>query len=101
MQAVGTKRSVGPLIQVLEDPQPLVALQAEHTLQDMTQHQVIPPAGRPAANGLPPVPVRDPKDLDMGAELRLWSAWHAQHKTALRTSWSAWWEKNKATTKIE
>lgn len=102
MQAVGTKRSVGPLIQVLDDLQPLVALQAEHALQDMTKHREIPEAGQAIkANGLPPVPLRDPKEPDLDSEQRIWAAWHAQYKIALRKSWSDWWEKNKSSVKVD
>jgi len=102
LQAIATRRSVMPLIQVLDDVQPLVALKAEYTLREMTQHREIPPEGEPTgANGLPPVPVRDPQDLDMEAELKLWTTWHAQYKTQLRAAWSDWWEKNKDKTRID
>jgi hypothetical protein len=102
LQAIGTKRSVAPLIQVLDDRQPLVALKADYTLREMTKHREIPPAGEPTgANGLPPVPTRDSKDLALDAEQKLWADWHAQHKDKLKEAWSAWWEKNKDSVKVE
>lgn len=101
MQAVGTKRCVTPLIQVLTDSQPLVTMNANLTLQEMTKHQVVPEAGKPAVDGLAPMPVADPKELDPTVHLRSWSAWHAENKVKLQQAWSAWWEKNKATAKVE
>ncbi len=101
MQAVGTKRSVSPLIQVLTDAQPLVAMNANLTLEEMTKHKVIPETGKPAVDGLPPAPAADAGELDPDVYLKRWAVWHAENKTKLQQAWSAWWEKNKTTTKID
>lgn len=101
MQSVATKRCISPLIQVLDDAQPLVAMNANLTLQEMTKHQVIPEAGKPPVDGLPPTPVADHGELEPDAYLKRWAAWHTEHKAKLKTAWTAWWEKNKTTTKVD
>ena len=102
LQAVGGKACVEHLIATLLDDVPLVAFQAEKTIEVMTNHKVIPPPGGDVgANGLPPVPVRAANDLAMDAELRIWSAWYGQNKQALHDTWFEWWKINKAATKID
>jgi hypothetical protein len=101
LKAVATRRSIEPLLGALEDPQPLVALNADHLLRGLTKHRVIPDAGQPAVGGLPPVPARDPKDLRLDAEEKVWAAWHREHHAALHRAWRTWWEANRATVVIE
>jgi hypothetical protein len=102
LKALGTRQSVEPLINVLDDPQPLVALNADYLLQGITKHSEIPAAGQPTgANALPPVPRRDPQDLALDADEKLWAAWHGEHRAALKKAWSIWWTANKATIKID
>lgn len=96
LMATGTKVSVDHLIFCLDDDEPLVALRANTTLQEMTKHNEIPPTGgATGANGLPAVPLRPATDLAMDADLRQWAAWHRTHGKALRTAWTAWWSDNK------
>ena len=96
LMATGTKVSVDHLIFCLDDDAPLVALRANTTLQEMTNHNEIPPAGSPAgANGLPPIPNRPAADLALDADLRLWTAWHQDHAKQLRAAWTSWWGANK------
>ena len=96
LMATGTKVSVDHLIFCLDDDEPLVALRANTTLQEMTNHNEIPPAGSPAgANGLPPVSIRPAADLALDADLRLWTAWHHEYAKQLRAAWTSWWGANK------
>lgn len=101
LKGVATRRSIEPLMGALEDPQPLVALNADHLLRALTKHSVIPAAGQPVANDLPPVPVRNADDLSLDADERLWAAWHQQHRVALHQAWRGWWQKNQALVVIE
>lgn len=101
MQAVGGKPCISPLIQVLTDPQPLVAMNANLLLEEMTKHKVIPESGKPAVDGLAPVPAANPQELDPSVAFKAWSAWHAENKLSLQKAWSSWWEQNKATAKID
>ena len=102
LKATGTRNAIEPLIATLVDPEPLVALNAEHLLQGMTKHREIPEAGKPAgANGLPPVPTRDPKELALDADEKLWAVWQREHGEKLKQSWTAWWAANKDKVKVE
>ncbi len=106
LQAIGTRACIPHLIAVLDDPEPLVAFRADVTLQELTKHSEIPkvtkdPSPSPAANGLPPVPLRDPKDLEMDAERRMFAAWHKEHGRALRSAWDRWWSENKEQINLE
>jgi hypothetical protein len=102
LQAVGGKSCVEHLIATLLDDVPLVAFQAEKTIEVMTNHKVIPAAGtETGANGVPAIPARAANDLAMDAELRIWTAWYGQNKQALHDAWFQWWKNNKAATKIE
>lgn len=102
LMATGTKVSVDHLIFCLDDDEPLVALRANTTLQEMTSHNEIPPAGSAlGTNGLPPVPVRPATDLAMDADLRQWTAWHHAHAKQLRAAWTSWWSANKDQIKIK
>ncbi len=102
LKATATRNSVEPLISTLVDSEPLVALNAEHLLQGLTKHREIPEAGKPVgANGLPPVPLRDPKELALDADEKLWAAWHHDNSEKLKQSWSAWWAANKSQVKVE
>lgn len=102
LQGIGTRLCVPHLIAVLDDPQPLVALRATTTLRELCQHREIPEAGAAAgANGLPPVPERDPGDLAMDAELRLWSAWFREYGHRHRLAWERWWEANRDTVVVK
>jgi hypothetical protein len=101
LKAVGTRLSVEPLLGALEDPQPLVALNAERLLREMLKHEVIPAPGAPARNGLPPVPTRPANDLALDADEKLWAAWHREHHATLHRNWRTWWEANRATVKID
>lgn len=101
LKAVGTRRSVEPLMGALEDPQPLVALNADHLLREMLKHNVIPAAGEAPRDGLPPVPQRAADDLALDADEKLWAAWHREHHATLHRQWRAWWEANRTTVKID
>lgn len=101
MQATATKRSVSTIIQVLDDPQPLVAMNADLLLREMTKHQVIPDAGQAPIDGLAAPVTTDANDQDPDATLKAWSAWHADNKIVLKQHWTDWWEKNKSTVKID
>ncbi len=96
LMATGTRASVDHLIFCLDDDTPLVALRANTTLQELTNHNEIPPAGgATGSNGLPPVGVRAAQDLALDAELRQWVTWHQQHAKQLRAAWTSWWSANK------
>lgn len=101
LKAVGTRRSVEPLMGALEDPQPLVALNADRLLREMLAHNVIPAPGEAPRDGLPPVPTRPANDLALDADEKLWAAWHREHRVALHKAWRTWWDANKATVKID
>jgi hypothetical protein len=102
LQSIGGKASVPTLILALADDQPLVAFQANHTLEALTKHQEIPATGKPSgANGLPPVPARAETDLAMDAELRVWTEWHRAHRHELHDAWEAWWKENGKATRVE
>ncbi len=95
LQATGTRACVPHLIAVLDDPEPLVAYMANQALVEMTKHSEIPGSGGTAPNGLPPVPKRDPKNLDLDAEQQLWATWQRVHGGTLRSAWDGWWTTNK------
>jgi HEAT repeat protein len=101
LKGVATRRSIEPLMGALEDPQPLVALNADHLLRALTKTSVIPAQGQPAVNGLPPVPVRPANDLALDADEKIWAAWHQQHRVALHQAWRTWWQANQAQVVIE
>ncbi len=102
LSATGTKRCVEALIGVLEDPQPLIAYNADSILRVMCHHREIPERGKPiTANGLPPVPLRDPKVLALDADEKIWAAWYGEHHQALKKAWTDWWAMNKDKTKID
>ena len=102
LMATGTKVSVDHLIFCLDDDEPLVALRANTTLQEMTNHNEIPPTGSPTgSNGLPPVPLRPATDLEMDADLRQFTAWHQTYAKPLRAAWTTWWAANKNTITIK
>lgn len=101
LKAVGTRTSVEPLMGALEDPQPLVALNAERLLREMLKHEVIPAAGAAPRDGLPPVPARPASDLALDADEKLWATWHREHHVTLHRNWRTWWEANRATVKID
>jgi HEAT repeat protein len=101
LKGVGTKRSIEPLMGALEDPQPLVALNADYLLRGMTKHSVIPAAGEAPRDGLTPVPQRPATDLALDADEKLWAMWHHEHHVALHQAWSTWWQANKATVVVD
>ncbi|HAT09699.1 MAG TPA: hypothetical protein DCS97_03715 [Planctomycetes bacterium] len=96
LTAIATKASIEHLVAVLDDEAPLVAQRSDIALRTLTGQRMIPEAGQPAKEGLPPVPVRPASDLAMDAEERAWAAWHAQHKAELKAAWERWWVANKA-----
>jgi hypothetical protein len=101
LQSVGTKACVEALIASLMDDHALVALYSERLLRVLSSHQEIPDAGQPAgANGLPPVPAKNPQTLALDAEEKIWGDWHREHRAALHQAWSTWWEANKKTAAI-
>jgi hypothetical protein len=101
LKAVGTRNSVEPLLGALEDPQPLVALNAERLLREMLKHEVIPAPGAAPRDGLPPVPARPANDLALDADEKLWAAWHRDNHVTLHRNWRTWWEANRTTVKID
>jgi hypothetical protein len=101
LKAVGTRRSIEPLMGALEDPEPLVALNADRLLREMLGHNVIPAAGEAPRDGLAPVPARPENDLALDADEKLWAAWHRQNRVALHQAWRTWWEANRTTVKID
>jgi len=104
LESIGTKASVEALIGVLDDSNPLVSRRAEKLLEQMCIHQEIPETGKPiGANGLPPVPKRDPKDpkdLPLDTEEKLWAEWHRDYRGKLKKAWAGWWKVNKDKIKI-
>jgi hypothetical protein len=95
LQSIGTKACVSHLIYALRDSEPLVALQADHTLVALTKHSEIPAAdAHTGANGLPPVPARPANQLGMDAELKIWTTWYHEHGQVLHDSWASWWRAN-------
>lgn len=101
LESVGTRACIEGVIAATKDPAPLVALRANKLIEAMTDHRVIPAAGQPAAaNGLPPVPQRDPADLALDAEERIWATWHQQNGRLLHATWVEWWKANRGTVKI-
>ena len=101
LKGIGTRACIETLLGALEDPQPLVGLNANYLLRELTKHSVIPTAGSPAANGLPPIPVRAADDLALDADEKLWAAWHEQHKITLHKVWREWWTANKSAVAIQ
>jgi hypothetical protein len=101
LRAIATKASIEHLIAVLDDSDPMVAWNAEITLRVMGRTRMIPEAGQPAKDGLPPVPVRKADDLAIEADERIWNTWYAAHKAELKAAWERWWADNKATFKVE
>ena len=92
LQGIGTRLCVDHLMEVLIDPEPIVSLRATTTLEELTKHREIPLDGEPVgANGLDPVPKRDPKDKAMDAELRIWAGWTKLHGSAHQKAWKDWW----------
>jgi len=101
LTAVATKLSVEHLIAVLDDEAPLVAQRANIALQTLTDQRMIAETGSPAGNLLPALPVRAEDDKDLGAEERIWAAWHLQHKAELKAAWERWWAANKVLFKLK
>ena len=101
LRAIATKASVEHLIAVLDDADPMVAWNAEITLRVLCRTRLIPEAGQPAKDGLPPVPARRPQDLELSAEEHIWASWHSANKDALKAAWERWWADNKATFKAD
>ena len=101
LKAVGTRRSIEPLMGALEDPQPLVALNADYLLRALTKHMVIPAAGEPVRDGLPAVPTRPANELRLDADEKLWAAWYGEHRVTLHQNWRTWWDANKATVVVD
>jgi hypothetical protein len=101
MQSVGTKASIDHLIAVLDDPVPLVSWHAEITLRVLLKTRQIPEAGKPANGDLPPIPARAASDVALDAEERIWAAWHAEHRVALKAAWERWWAGNRANVKLD
>lgn len=96
LQGIGSRACVEHLIAVLNDVQPLVALRATTTLQELCQHREIPEEGKPVGvNGLPAVPRRAANDLAMDAELRLWTAWMQEYGHTHQLAWERWWRDNR------
>lgn len=96
LQSIGSKTCIDHLIYALTDREPLVALQANYTLEALTKHQEIPAAGAPTgANGLPPVPRRRENENEMDVELRLWTSWYHDHGPSLHQAWVTWWKANR------
>jgi hypothetical protein len=102
LQSVGTRHAVEPLIAALDDPDAVIALYAQNLLIELCKHREIPAAGQPTgANGLPAVPKREPTDLALDTDEKLWTAWHRQHHAELRQAWQKWWAANKDKVKID
>lgn len=96
MTAIASKASIEHLIAVLEDEQPLVAQRANIALQTLTGQRMVPEAGKPAKDGIEPVPERKADDLALDAEERIWGAWYERNKEPLQAAWQRWWTANKA-----
>jgi HEAT repeat protein len=101
LKGIGTNACIETLLGALEDPQPLVALNANYLLRELTKHSVIPDAGDAAVDGLPPVPQRQPEELALDTDEKNWAAWHAQYKVVLHRNWRTWWTANKATIAVQ
>ncbi len=101
LKGIGTRACIETLLGALEDSHPLVGLNANYLLRELTKHAVIPAAGSSDANGLPPVPVRAVDDLALDADEKLWAAWYEQHKITLHKVWREWWTANKSVIAIQ
>jgi hypothetical protein len=117
IDSVGTKKSMEPLIEALEDDHPLVAQKAMYTLRVFTDHRLVPATPREAdaempepatvvlEDGtevtLPPIPRIAPEDYDPDAEYRLWVTWWNQHKQDLRVAWATWYQQNSSDVVLE
>lgn len=101
LESVGTRVCVDALVGATKDPHPLVVLRANKLLEKMLGHRIIPAAGEAVVDGMPPVPARDPADLELDAEERIWAAWHREHAVRLHDRWLAWWKANRGTVKIQ
>jgi hypothetical protein len=101
LKAIGTRVCIETLLGALEDSQPLVALNANYLLAELTKHSVIPAAGTSTVNGLPPVPQRATDNLELDADEVIWAKWHEQNKITLHQVWREWWTANKATVAIQ
>lgn len=97
LTAVAGKASIEHLIAVLDDEQPLVTQRANIALQTLTDQRMVPESGKPAKDGVEPMPTRKPDDLGMDAEERLLGEWHKRNKDSLKAAWQRWWTTNKAT----
>jgi HEAT repeats len=101
LKATGTKQSIEPLLGALEDPEPLVALNANFLLSELTKHKIIPESGAEPRDGLAPLPERPAHNLELDADEKIWAAWHAQYKVTLHKNWRTWWEANKTHVAIQ
>ena len=101
LESIGTRACIDGVIAATKDPAPLVALRANKLVEAMTGHRVIPAAGQPVSpEGLSPVPQRDPAELALDAEERIWATWHQQNSRLLHATWLEWWKANRGTVKI-
>jgi hypothetical protein len=101
LESVGGRNCVDALIEALNDKHPLVARRAEVLLSNLCDHKVIPEAGQPvSAEGVPPIPRRDPNQLALDTEEKIWNAWYKDNSLALQQAWSTWWKNNKKTVTI-
>lgn len=98
LQSIGTRASIEHLIAVLDDPESLVAFQANITLEAMTGIHQLAGDGKPGLASLPPVAA--PDGLDRDAERRAWTDWHLRHGKELQRAWSEWWVANKGSAKV-
>jgi HEAT repeat protein len=98
---IATKAGIEHLIAVLDDEEAMVAFIANQGRQTLTGQRIIPPAGQPARDGVPPVPPRPAADLALDAEERAWRSWHAANKAAFKAAWERWWSANRATAQLK
>lgn len=97
--AVGSKKSVEPLIDCLSDANPLVAQAAMYAIRVFCEHRIVPDVDSPGAP-VPPIPRRKEQD-PMEKDYELWVEWHKDNHKRLHRAWSEWWNAHKAEVKVE
>ena len=97
--AVGSKKSVEPLINCISDKNPLVAQAAMYAVRVFCGHRIVPDVDRPGAP-VPPIPRRKETD-PMEKDYELWVEWHKDNHKRLHRAWTEWWKAHKAEVNVE
>lgn len=97
LDAIGTRRSVEPIIETIMDPDALVAQKALFSIEAITGHQMVPETG--VKDGIPAIPLNE--NGGEAEALQTFTTWHGQNGQNLYDNWTSWWGRNKDTVKIE